>query len=322
MNIHKSLNSNSNNGDELNLSEIISVLWNKKIFILVSFLLSSALVVVYSLSLPNIYESRAIVAPAKQNSGSDIMGGLGGLASLAGISLPSTGGSDPTIQAKKRLESLYFFQEQIMPNIYLPDLMAFKSWDPINNSSSYSDKIYNTVEEKWVRKPSFPFGSEPSSQESFREFSEIFAVVQDIKTGFFTISIEHQSPYIAKQWVELIFNEINKASRNEAKKKAELSINYLNRKMEETKFSEIKLALSQLIQSEIQKLTLVESREDYMFEYLDPPVVSEVKLKPKRAIICVVGSFIGTIISILYVLLHHYVFKARVAVNPANHREH
>ena len=41
-------------------------------------------------------------------------------------------------------------------------------------------------------------------------------VVQSQKTGFVTISFKHQSPYIAKEWTELVVNEINN-STNEFK---------------------------------------------------------------------------------------------------------
>ena len=32
---------------------------------------------------------------------------------------------------------------------------------------------------------------------------------EDKRTGFVTIRIKHQSPFIAKQWSELLVNEIN-----------------------------------------------------------------------------------------------------------------
>ena len=41
--------------------------------------------------------------------------------------------------------------------------------------------------------------------------------------------------------------------------------------------SEIKQALAKLLQEETKKLALIEAKEFYVFDYIDPPVVMETK---------------------------------------------
>ena len=45
--------------------------------------------------------------------------------------------------------------------------------------------------------------------------------------------------------------------------------------------------MAELQQQEIQKLTLMEASEFYVFEYIDPPAVMEKKSEPSRAMICI-----------------------------------
>ena len=116
---------------------------------------------------------------------------------------------------------------------------------------------------------------------------------------------------MAKQWTELVINEINKFYREKDKSKSQKAVNYLNEQIAMTNISEVKIAISQLLQEETKKLALIEANEFYVFEYIDPPVVMEQKSEPKRAIICILFAFLGGIFSVSFVLLNHYVFKKK-----------
>ena len=63
---------------------------------------------------------------------------------------------------------------------------------------------------------------------------------EDKKSGFITLSIKHQSPFIAKQWVELIVNEVNSFYRQKDKSESEKAVSYLNQQISMTGLSEIK----------------------------------------------------------------------------------
>ena len=60
------------------------------------------------------------------------MNNIGGLASLAGINLPTSSGGN-SAKALQKVGTLSFFKDNILPNIFLPDLMAAKSWDADSN---------------------------------------------------------------------------------------------------------------------------------------------------------------------------------------------
>ena len=160
----------------------------------------------------------------------------------------------------------------------------------------------------WTREYTYPQQQIPSSQESFEVFNRDHLYLnEDKKTGFVTLSIKHQSPYVAKQWTELIVNEINKFYRQKDKLESEKVARYLNQQISITGFSEIKEVLAQLLQKETEKLTLIEANQYYVYEYIDPPAVMEKKSEPNRALICIMGALLGGMLSIFLVFLRRYI---------------
>ena len=299
--------------NEISLLELLYVLLDGRWIIISVTAFVSIIGVIYSLLLPNIYESKALLVPV--NSSSSISGALGGysaLAGFAGINLPSADDQGNSQKAMQKINSLSFFENNILTNIYLPDLMAVKSWDPKTNTVAFDEDIYNTNTNTWIRDFSYPGKQIPSAQESFKEFkTKHLTLNEDKKSGFSTLTIKHQSPFIAKQWAELVVNEVNSFYRQKDKLESEKAVSYLNKQISVTGLSEIKQVLAQLLQEEIKKLTLIEANQFYVFDYIDPPAVMELKSAPKRAIICILCALLGGMLSIVLVLVRHYVFSKK-----------
>ena len=305
----------NNFDDEINLQELFYVLLEGKWIIVSLTAFISIIGVIYSLLLPNIYESKAMLVPVDSSSGiSGALGSYSGLAGLAGISLPSVDDDGNSAKAIQKISSLSFFENNLLANIHLPDLMAVKSWNSKQNTLAFDDSIYDTKSNTWIRDYSYPQQQIPSAQESFKVFkTKHLSISEDKKSGFMTLSIKHQSPFIAKQWVELVINEVNDFYRQKDKLESEKAANYLNQQISMTGLSEIKEVLAQLLQEETKKLTLIEANEYYVFDYIDPPAVMEEKSKPKRALICILIALLGGMLSIVLVLIRHYAIKQKVA---------
>ena len=301
--------------DGISLQDLIYVLLKKKWTIIYVTAFASIIVVIYSLILPNIYQSKALLVPVKPSSNiSGALGNYGGLAGLAGISLPSDGDDGNSQKAIKKISSLSFFENNFLPNIYLPDLMAVKSWNFKTNTLIYDKDIYDVKSKAWIRDYSYPQKQVPSAQESYEIFlQEHLSLYEDKKSGFITLSVKHQSPFVAKQWNELIIDEVNNFYRLKDKLQSEKAVNYLNQQILLTSLSEIKEALANLLQEQTEKLTLIEANEFYVFDYIDPPVVMEKKSEPRRALICIFGALLGGVLSLLYVLIRHYAFNEKIS---------
>jgi len=300
--------------DEVTLLELFHVLCDGKWIIVWLTALISIIGVMYSLSLPNIYTSKALVVAANSSNGiSKALGNFGGLAGLAGINLSPGSDEGNSAKALIKIKSLSFFENNILPNIFLQDLMAVKSWDGDANILTYDESIYKMDSNTWVSDDSNPNQQVPSSQKSFRVFIEHLGVVEDKKSGFITISIKHQSPFIAKQWAELVVDEANAFYRQKDKSESEKAASYLNQQILMAGLSEIKQILAQLLQEETKKLALIEANEAFVFDYIDPPAVMEIKTSPQRAIICILSALLGGMLSILLVLIRHYFFKEKAS---------
>ena len=303
----------NNSNDEIDLRAIFYVLFQGKWIIISVTTFISIIGVMYSLSLPNIYESKAILVPTKSSGISRSLKSYSSLAGLAGINLPSGGDESNSEKAIVKIGSLSFFENSILKNIFLPDLMAVKSWNVMANEITYDESLYLMNTNTWVRDYSKPMKQIPSAQESFFIFkNNHLGISEDKKTGFITLSIKHQSPFVAKRWAELVINEINTFYRQKDKLESEKAASYLNQQILMTSLSEIKLVMAQLLQEETKKLTLIEANQYYVFDYIDPPSVMEQKLSPSRALICIVFALLGGMLSVFLVVIRHYILKERL----------
>ena len=301
--------------DEIDLRELFYVLLEGKWIIVSLTAFASIFGVIYSLSLPNIYESKAMLVPVKSSSGiGAALGSYSGLAGLAGISLPSGGDEGNSAKAIQKISSLSFFENNILTNIYLPDLMAFKSWNIKTNTLTFDESIYDRNSNTWIRDFSYPQQQIPSAQESFEVFkAKHLTLSADKKSGFSTLSIKHKSPLVAKQWAELIVNEVNSFYRQKDKSESEKAVSYLNQQISMTNLSEIKQVLAGLLQEETKKLTLIEANKFYVFDYIDPPAVMELKSEPNRALICILIALLGGMLSVLLVFIRHYALNKKTS---------
>lgn len=292
--------------DEIDFKELFNVfLKGKWILFSVTFLFLF-FGIIYSIFLPNIYESRALLVSSTQNKEANFMQNYSGLASIAGVEIGSEDYDSNAMQALEKINSLSFFEDNFMPNIFLPDLMAYESWNQVDNKNTYNSDIYDDANEIWTRDFSFPQQPIPSAQESFKRFKTLLSVEINQKTNFVTIKIKHQSPHLAKDWIDLLINQINSFYREKDRGEAERAVAYLKTQIALNNFSEINQMIAKLIQQETQKLTLIEANEFYVYEYIDPPAVMELKSEPRRSLICIFSAFLGFLISSLYILSRHY----------------
>lgn len=297
--------------DEVEVKEIIQAIWNEKYKIFITALIFFVIIFGYTLTLPNIYVSQSVLAPSKSDDSlSSKLGNYSSIANIAGIDLG--GDSDTkTSEAIQRIISYDFFIKEFLPSIYFPDLVAVKNWDSENNTLIYEDKNWIKLEKdisdsKPVVEKVYFGSSKPTKQEAYEEYLDILDISEDSKTSFITISIEHVSPNIAANWVNIIIDKINNHMRELDKTVAENSINFLNISYQKTKLSDLKDAISGLLQEQIQVLMLAEANQDYVFKRITSPIASEEKSKPSRFLIGFFGFLLGFLLSTLYAIYRHF----------------
>ncbi|RLV61418.1 LPS O-antigen length regulator [Parashewanella curva] len=293
--------------DEIDLKELFSVIWQGKWLITSITTVFAIGAVIIALMLPNIYKSEALLSPVSDQKGgglSALAGQFGGLASLAGINLGGSKG-DKSQLAIEILKSREFTSKFIQKHQILPELMAVDKWDRATNGLAYDPEVYNEPEKKWLRKVSAPFKSKPSMQEAYKEWQKIFSVNQDKKSNLVTISIEHKSPYIAQQWVKWLVADINLEMKKRDVKEATKSINFLEKQINQTKVADLRSTLFKLIEEQTKTIMFADVRDEYVFATVDPALVPEEKAKPKRALICILGTLLGGMLGVAIVLVRY-----------------
>lgn len=299
--------------DEIDLRELFAVIWQGKWLIIAITAVFAFGAVIFAINQPNIYKSEALLAPADVEQGGGglaaLAGQFGGLASMAGINLGGGGGVDKTQMAIEVMKSRQFTSNFIQKHNILPDLMAAKKWNMADNTIIYDDELYNQADKKWLRIVDAPFKPEPSMQEAYKEFSKIIAVNAAKETGMVTVSVEHISPEVAHQWVNWLVQDINKEMKDRDVAEANRSTDFLKSQIEQTNIADIRSILYKLIEEQAKTIMFAEVRDEYVFKTIDPALIPEEKSKPKRALICVLGTMLGGMLGVMLVLIRYFVRK-------------
>ena len=106
----------------------------------------------------------------------------------------------------------------------------------------------------------------------------------------------------------LVIKDLNNAIREQEIKEAENSIAYLRQQIEQTPLTELRKLFFNLIQSQTETMMLANVREEYVFKTIDPATVPESKSEPLRAIISLIGAFLGLFFAILYLSID-YIYR-------------
>lgn len=285
--------------DEIDLRELFRILWNGKwIIIAVTFVFAVGSVL-YALSLPNIYQAEAKLAPTKESQGGGIgnLGQLGGLASLAGVNLPR-GQVDNAQMAQEIMRSRAFLSDFAERRQIAPDLLAVEKWDPRSGEVSYDSEVYDVQTQTWVREVSHPRQTIPSAWELVEELRKVLRISQDTATGIVSLSIEHQSPIVAKNWVDWLIEDINNEMRRRDIEEAERSIQYIENEFEKARLANTQQVYASLLEQQTQTIMLANVRPEYVFRTLDPAVVPEYHSKPSRKLLVVSSIAIGILLAI------------------------
>ena len=296
--------------DEIDLQELFSVLWGAQKLIAVITSVFAVVSVLFALLVPNQYQASTLLAPAQQDTGglAGAMGQLGGLASLAGISIGEGEGNEGQM-ALEIMRSRSFVEAFIKDNAIEVEVFAAEGWNARTNQLSIDDDIYDIDSKMWVRNPPSGKPVEPTGWELYEEFLDRYKVTQDKKTGMITVTVEYYSPFLAKEWSEKLVVAINSHMQFRKLQQVDRNIQYLEAQIEKTAIADMRGVFYTIIEEQIKSKMLAEASPEYVFETVSPAMVPEEKSQPKRALICILGTLLGAMFSVIWVLIRHYVFK-------------
>lgn len=285
----------------------MSTLWNGKKIIFTVTTLFSILSVIYALSLPNIYRSEAILVPSLSSSEISGASRTSSLAGIVGFPMLNGGRVDKVTESIEFLKSFNFFEGVVKKYDLLVPIVAVNDWNKDKNQMIIDENFYNQKDKEWVSEIEYSINGKPTMQYAHRKFiNENLRVSKDFETGLVTMSIDHYSPYFAKDFLEVLIKEINEIQRTEDIARSEKSIEYLENEISGTQLSEIRNVLSALVQNQTETIMLAKSTPEYVLKIASAPIAPEEKSSPSRATICILFFLFGFSLSCLYVLMRHF----------------
>jgi len=248
--------------------------WKGNFFIVV---VCGALLFACSYLTKPLYRAEIIFMPVSEGqSGSGMLGNFaaqfGGLASLAGIELPSGKASANLAILKSREFTNKFIEE----NNLLPVLFE-EAWDKENNK--WKPEVMKEPLTLWHAYGYFD--------------SKIRTITSDTKTGLVTLTIKWKDPNVAATWANELVVRANAYIRARAIEQAEKSTEYLQQEVARTNNADMRAVLYKLIEKQKQAATLAQVKDQFAFQVIDPAVVQEGKPSAHRTLFLMVGIFIG-----------------------------
>lgn len=295
---------------EVDYEYLFTQVWKARFQILLATALFTVFGILWALSQPNIYRAQALLAPSEENSGgglSAMANEFGGLASLAGVNL-GKGSVDKSTMALEVLQSRAFISEFI--NKRNLDIYLFAAKDFKDDELVIDESIYDVTSKTWNESVLLPGMTKPTDWDLFNSFIDVLKVSQDKTTGLVTISVDYYSAKVAKNWVDWLIVDLNEHIRNTDVAEAKTSVAFLEEQLKQTSVSDMHSMFYKLIEKQYQTIMLANVREQYMFKVLDPAVVPQDKIAPKRAlIVClsmVIGFFLSTFSIVIFASVRRY----------------
>ena len=298
--------------DDIDLRELFRVLWAGRIKIIAITAVFALASVYYALSMPNQYKATVLLAPAQSDGGglSGALGQLGGLASLAGVRLGGGESGEAEI-AQEIMKSWSYIEAFIAKNNIAVEVFAAEGWNKESNMLEINDYLYDTTQKSWLieDEETGELGP-PTSWLLFLKFSQMIEVYQNKRSGLVTVSVEYYSPKIAKQWLDMYVESINRFMQQRQVDKVTRNISYLQEQIEKTSIAEMQEVFYTIIEEQTKNKMLAEASPDYVFVTVGPSMEPELKSKPTRSTICILGTLLGGMLSVLLVLAMHYAKKS------------
>ena len=294
-------NSDLKYDDEIDLRNILGMLWISKTFIASLTILITILFYISSIFLEDQYTSRIVVVTSENNDGMNMFSEYSGIASMAGINLPQQTVNNKEL-ALEVMQSVDFFERLYKEESFSAELMVHLQYDPVTTILMFDEEFYNPQTNNWKLGNSGK-SLKPPLIAAYGKFHEDFFRITDGSQTFIKIGVTHVSPHVAEKWVRKICSEINLILKERDKIEAEKSLAFLKDRLARGNIPVLEKTLSVLATQEMQKLMLSEISENYVFKIVESARVPAFPSSPDRSLMLILGALIGFTLSVMAILI-------------------
>ncbi len=289
--------------DEIDLMEMWGVLVKYKRMIGKYVLVTAVVVGAITLLMPNIYEGEVLLAPAQsadsQSGLSSALGGMGGLASMAGLSLGG-GGTIPEYLAV--LQSREFLWQFVQKNNLMPILFE-SDWD--EQKKRWKEEDVEDQPGQWKAYRMLTMNGMSGIDNAQIE------VELDDKTGLVTVTVAWTDAALSAKWANSLVADLNQYLAKQAIDRSERNLKYLREELARTQVEEMRKALFDLIASEQKSAMLANTQRDFAFKVLDPAIEPIRKTKPKRFLLIILAAVLSGFVGVFVAFIKEGIAKRK-----------
>ena len=281
--------------DEIDLRELWqTILKGKKIIAAITIAVVT-FTLIYALKLPNVYKSEAILIPTSEGGGASL-GGLGGLAAMAGVSIGGGGSMTPDVAFNTLLNDYEFMHDFVVNNNIL------EYYSDANVDQNYVFALgYRGVYDLFKSTPDADEESAGDKEDKIftiiKQVKSSFSISSDKKTGLISVTYSDSDRKFPPKMINAFLHDASEYLVQNNLRIIDNKLNYFSKEMQKADGFELRQSLSSMISNILQEKVMMQSKVYYQCDVLTEPAVAYIKdkTKPKRGLIMVV-SFITSII--------------------------
>jgi len=299
--------------DEIDLRELFLTLWRGKYIIFLISVLAIAFSSIYLRTSERKYSVQAVFKPVVEASGGPNLSGFSGLASFAGISMPTSNSSDFTTYQK------LIFSEEVAEKVFTNRELVLKifrgEWNsdtgsfvaPVSGRLGDMKQLVKSVLTGFEKGKYIP----PNPKRLSMLMAAILNISVDNSTGFLSITAETSSPDMIIELISNATQETDDLLKERFFVSAEDTLEFYYQKLLTSRSPEHREALAKLISAEDQKLMLASKSSNFVAEPLTMPSVSLYPTSPKSSLVLALGFVLGIFLGAAIVLFRHAIVKPR-----------
>lgn len=256
--------------DSIDLFTVGRTTWRHKGLIAITCIVVAVIAAVVSLVMTPMFRADVVMTEVHDRGmgqASSIADQLGGLASLAGVNLNTDADA---MEAQAVLDSRRLAEEFIKRNGLMPLLFP------------HPTKAPPTL---WLAVKIFK--------------ASVLIIRKDVRKSTTTVTMEWTDAATAARWANAYVALANELIRTRALNESTRNIAYLNAQLEHNNTVELRRAIYNLIESQTKQLMLANGRLEYAFEVIDPAVAPQVRSRPQRVLMVLIGAAVGLFFGIV-----------------------
>lgn len=288
------------NDDEIDLKKLFLALWRGKLTIVFMSGLALFIGAHYLHKSERTFSVKAVYKPVAEDSKAPNLAGFGGLASLAGISLPSSSGSDfiafQALLTSEEVSDILMDEQDLLRSLFKSE------WDAETETFAKPEKStrgkFTGILKKILTGSEPPDYVAPNPQRLSNKLAKLVNVSVDKQTGYLAISAEAANPQNRIDIIQKIALITDDLLKKRYVSNAKATLAFYEKKITLARSREQREALAKLMAQEDQRLMLAARGKNFVVEPLMRATTSLDPTSPKASLILalsiVLGGFLGS----------------------------